>query len=54
MRGGGSRTGKEKDIHLSRNTIEVKLYHILSTGIVLWFSILILGVNYALGKENGY
>lgn len=46
--------GKEKDIHLSWDTIEVKFYHILSTGIVLWFSILILWINYALERKNKY
>lgn len=34
-------------IHLSWDTIEVKFYHILSTWIVLWLTVLILRVNYA-------
>lgn len=39
-------------IHLSGDTIEVEFYHILSTRIVLWLTILILRVNYALVRER--
>lgn len=39
-------------IHLSGHTIEVKFYHIFSTRIVLWLTILILRINYALVRER--
>lgn len=46
-------SGMEGDItHLSRDTIEVKFYHILSTWIVLWLTILILRVNDALVRKE--
>lgn len=38
-------------IHLSWDTIEMKFYHIFSTWIVLWLTILILRVNYAFVRK---
>lgn len=54
-----SKVGKEREgvgvgrdiIHLSWDTIEVKFYHILSTWIVFWLTILILRVNYAFVRK---
>lgn len=50
----GKREGADtgRNIHLSRDTIEVKFYHILSTWVVLWLTILILRVNYALIRKR--
>lgn len=47
---GGVGVGRDI-IHLSWDTIEVKFYHILSTWIVLWLTILILRVNYAFVRK---
>lgn len=41
-----------KAIYLSRDTIDMKLYHILPTWVIFGFSFFILWVNYAIKKKK--